>query len=88
MKYLLLIAIVIGVLWLTRTLRKPVPPPQPNGSPSSASAPAAEALPPEDIVACAQCGIHLPRSEALPGRGGLFCGEAHRAVFEKTHPVA
>jgi uncharacterized protein len=27
--------------------------------------------------------VHLPRDEALPGRGGVFCGDAHRAAFEK-----
>lgn len=38
---------------------------------------------PRPIVACRQCGVHLPRDEALPGRGGVFCGEAHRAAFER-----
>jgi uncharacterized protein len=72
MKFLVLIAVVVGVLWLMRILRKPkLPstpkPPQPKN---------------EEMVVCAQCGIHLPRSEALPGRGGVFCGEAHRSAFE------
>jgi uncharacterized protein len=39
---------------------------------------------PRPIIACAQCGVHLPRDEALPGRGGVFCGEAHRVAFEKA----
>jgi uncharacterized protein len=39
------------------------------------------------MVACAQCGVHLPASDALPGRGGVFCGEDHRAAFERTHPT-
>jgi uncharacterized protein len=43
---------------------------------------------PQPIVACAQCGVHLPSNEALPGRGGVFCGEAHRAAFERDHPGA
>jgi uncharacterized protein len=34
-------------------------------------------------VRCAHCGVHLPRSEALPGRGGLFCGPSHRAEHER-----
>ena len=37
------------------------------------------------MLACAQCGVHLPRDEALPGRGGVFCGEAHRADYEQAH---
>ncbi len=40
---------------------------------------------PKPIVACMQCGVHLPSDEALPGRGGAFCGEAHRVAFEKAH---
>lgn len=39
------------------------------------------------MLECAQCGVHLPRDEALPGRGGVFCCEAHRAVYEKGHPA-
>ena len=40
------------------------------------------------MIACAQCGVHLPRDEALPGRGGVFCGDAHRAAFEQAQPSA
>lgn len=33
----------------------------------------------EPMVQCAQCGTHLPASEALPSPNGLtFCSEAHR----------
>lgn len=33
----------------------------------------------ERMVECAECGLHLPLSEALPGPGErFFCGEAHR----------
>jgi uncharacterized protein len=76
MKYLILIAVVLGVLWLMRSLRKP-----------SASAPPQKPATPaqqEEMVTCVQCGVHLPRSEALPGRGGVFCGEAHRTAFESA----
>lgn len=76
MKYLILIAVVLGVLWLMRSLRKPsdsAPPQKPASPPQQ-----------EEMVSCAQCGVHLPRSEALPGRGGVFCGEAHRNAFESS----
>ena len=36
------------------------------------------------MIACAYCGVHLPRDEALPGRGGVFCGDAHRLAFEEA----
>ncbi|HUG24602.1 PP0621 family protein [Piscinibacter sp.] len=78
MKYLVLILIVVVVLWLARASRR-VPPP---------SAPRGGAQPPkkEAMLECAQCGLHLPRGEALPGRGGVFCSDAHRADYEKAHP--
>lgn len=51
-----------------------------------AAAPPPPAAPPEraleDMVSCAECGTHLPASEALPGRGGQFCSAAHRGAHE------
>jgi uncharacterized protein len=33
----------------------------------------------EAMVKCAQCGLHLPISEALPGSSNqFFCSDAHR----------
>lgn len=71
-KFIVLLVIVALIVWIARggRGRKPVAPPPP-----------ADALP-DTMVACAQCGVHLPKAEALPGRGGAFCCEAHRAAFE------
>ena len=34
---------------------------------------------PEAMVRCAHCGVHLPRSDALPAPdGALYCSAAHR----------
>lgn len=76
MKFLVLIAVVLVLVWLARGQRKPVLPPRPRQD----AAPEGEQ---EDMVSCAHCGVHLPRSEALLGRGGVFCGEAHRSAHEK-----
>jgi uncharacterized protein len=32
----------------------------------------------EDMVTCAHCGVHLPRSEALAARSLHYCSAAHR----------
>ncbi len=75
MKFILFLVAVFVLVWLLRgALGR-------RGGSSSASPPAAQA--PQPIVACSYCGLHLPRDEALPGRGGVFCGDAHRAAFEK-----
>lgn len=73
MRFLFLIALVVGVWLLIRSLRKPRLPKDEPKPPSPEN---------EDMVACLQCGVHLPRSEALPGRDGVFCGEAHRIAHE------
>ena len=78
MKYLLLILVVLVVLWLARASRRQVPPPSRGPTATPAQQP---------MLACAHCGLHLPRDEALPGRGGVFCSEAHRAEYERTHPA-
>jgi len=79
MKYLLLILIVLALLWWVR---------RQTGASASRTSGAAQPKPQEPMLACAHCGLHIPRGEALPGRGGVFCGEAHRAAYEKAHPAA
>ena len=32
----------------------------------------------EDMVRCAQCGVHLPRSESLVTQGQYYCSAEHR----------
>ncbi len=79
MKYLLLILLLALVFFMLGLKR--ARPPVVKKSPE----PPAE-LPPQDMVSCAQCGLHLPKGEALPGRGGVFCSAAHRQVFEAGLP--
>jgi len=51
--------------WWLRTKRPSAPP-----------APPAQAV--EDMVRCAHCGVHLPRSEAIGAEAAWFCSEAHQ----------
>jgi uncharacterized protein len=78
MKYLILLLVIVAVIWFMRSKRPPPVPPPPRRNDAPAE--------PENMLACTHCGLHLPRHEALPGRGGVFCGEAHRAAYEKAHP--
>lgn len=80
MKIFIFLVAVVLLLWLLRKSSKRRGETRP---PPSARDPGAA---PQPMLACAQCGVHLPRDEALPGRGGVFCGEAHRADYERSHP--
>ena len=75
---LVILLVALGVLvWLLRGGSRRVPP-RPTAPPAGDA--------PQLMLSCAQCGLHLPGNEALPGQGGVFCSEAHRAAFEKAHP--
>ena len=66
-KLLVLILLVVIAVWLIRRALRAANPPN------------REAKAPEvgDLVKCARCGVHLPRSEARLANGQLFCGEEH-----------
>lgn len=74
LKVVLLIGLVLAVWWLLRPRR---------GATSDRSQ--GQDMAAQPMIACAQCGLHVPRHEALPGRGGAFCCEAHRTEFEARH---
>lgn len=72
MKYLIVIAVVLLVLWSVRGKRHA------PGAQAGAAKSGHAALP-QDMVQCPVCSVHLPRSDALPGPGGqLYCCAEHR----------
>jgi len=75
MKYLLLVAIAFAAFLLWRNNRAPArekqTPPRAPGQP-------------QDMIACALCELHVPRTDALPGPGGkLYCSAEHRNRAER-----
>ena len=34
----------------------------------------------EDMVRCAQCGVHLPKRESITSDGKFYCCDAHRRM--------
>lgn len=75
LKFLFLIALLALLFYMLGLKR---------GRPSQPRSPAPPATPAptQAMVSCAECGLHLPAQDALPGRGGHFCSPAHRAQFE------
>lgn len=77
-KFLLtLLVVVIGVkLWLGRHQR-----------PAAGRRTPAAPPPPQPMVACERCGVHLPRADAfIDDRGQLFCGPEHRRLGASRRP--
>jgi uncharacterized protein len=78
MKYLLVLLVVaIGLFALFGRGRGRRPAAPDKAEPARPPAPAAAA--PAPMLACAHCGVHLPRDDAvLDAAGRGFCGDAHR----------
>lgn len=78
MKILLFVIAVFVLFWMLRgSWRRSRRPPNASGGPTL----------PQAMLCCLQCGLHLPRDEALPGRGGVFCSAPHRTAYEQAHPA-
>lgn len=37
----------------------------------------------EDMVRCAHCGVHLPRTESIYSRNQFYCTDQHRLAHQK-----
>ena len=66
-RLILIIVVVAALLWL---LRRALAGPR-RGGEAPPSAPQGE------LVACAQCGVNLPKAEAREAGGRFYCGEEH-----------
>ncbi|MBU0622058.1 MAG: hypothetical protein KJ795_09435 [Gammaproteobacteria bacterium] len=65
-RLLFLLAVIAVVFLLLRSFRKKAQ--QQQDEPAAA----------EEMVRCAQCGVHLPKSESIMAGGKFFCSDAHR----------
>lgn len=72
MKFLLLLAVVLVVVWLWRSRQVPTDKKKPD-------APSAQPL---DMVRCTQCGMHIPGNDAVAGKLGPYCSQEHLKQLE------
>lgn len=74
MKYVLIFLIIMVVLfqWRNRRTEK-VTQVQRKSAPANG---------PVAMVECAQCGLHLPASDAIAGKRGVYCSAAHKLARE------
>ena len=70
LKFLILVGAVIAIVWL---LKRAFAGDRRGGRPSDAPT----QTPQGDLVACAHCGVNLPKSEARAGAGSLYCSDEH-----------
>lgn len=75
MKYLLVLAVVLVAAYIWKqNRRRDEAPPRPVKRQKS--------LAPTVMVACLQCGTHLPEAEAVRGQRGAYCSHEHRLLSE------
>lgn len=67
-RLLFLAAVAAVVYWLLKSYRERLPKDSPNENGSAA----------EDMVRCAHCGVHFPKSEGVLANGKYYCSEAHQ----------
>lgn len=68
-RLLFFIAIAFVIYLLIKSFRRNTPPQNPGVA--------------EDMVRCAQCGVHLPKSESVREQDKDFCCAAHRDAYRK-----
>jgi uncharacterized protein len=67
MRFLLLVVLIVVAIWLVRRALRSF------NKPDIAERPPIQG----DLVACARCGLNLPRTEAREAGGALYCSEEH-----------
>jgi uncharacterized protein len=70
MKYLVLLVVLVVAFGIWRSRRR-------SDAAVPGEAPRPLALP-QDMVACAHCGVHVPQADAVVLAGHTFCSAEHR----------
>ena len=71
-KWIILIIIVFLIYWSLRSLQQ------------AKKKSAASKMEIEDMVCCAHCGLHIPRSESITADKKHFCSLDHRQLYLKS----
>jgi uncharacterized protein len=85
MKYILVLLVILFAIWLWRHNRRSEldETKASRARPSSALQRPAP-LPPQHMVVCLHCGVHLPINEAIAGKSSAeyYCSHEHRQAHE------
>lgn len=72
-----IILLVLGLLfayWVLKRYRRKV----------DRDASAQRTVSEEDMVRCAQCGVHLPRGESVTTHGKFYCSAEHQRLHQQS----
>jgi len=84
LKYFLVLVVVTVGIWLWRQGRRDAMRERAAAAMPPRPAPPPAVAPPQAMVRCAHCGLHLPAIDAVAGRDGTaYCSAAHRQVVER-----
>jgi uncharacterized protein len=72
-KIVLLVLGLLLVYWILRSYRRRVERREPR-PPSAGGG--------ENMVQCARCGVHLPRSESITTQGQFYCSPDHQRLHQ------
>ena len=75
MKYFVILLVIVFVYWFFKVHKSRLQPPDERPRAAGGSS--------EDMVRCAQCGVHLPRSESLMSGRVFYCTPEHRRLHQK-----
>ena len=75
MKFLLLVVGLFVAYWIFKAYKRALT----RGAKRPTGAKGAE-----DMVRCAQCGVHMPRSESLMSGQAFYCTQEHRQLHQKS----
>ena len=78
LKFVVLVIVVLLVLFVLKSYLRGAQPKQQSRAPDPANGEMANTM-----VRCAQCGVHVPRSESVLSRSKFFCSDEHRLVHFK-----
>lgn len=71
-RLIIIVVVVVAVIWL---LRRAIA--GPRGAKPGAQPPPEAGEQKGELVACAQCGVNLPKTEARSAGGRFYCSEEH-----------
>ena len=73
MKYLLILIAIVVAYWIIKSYKRKAHRSDPSGASPHG----------EDMVQCAHCGVHLPRSESVMTGRTFFCSADHRRLHDQ-----